>query len=263
MLAADRGALPRHRRRRRRSRFLGGAQVRLRGVGADPADLPRADLDVELHHVPGPSAGHPLPRRERQAADRRDAERNAGAPPGGWSRSWRTISSRTAACGCPRRWCPSSGRRCWRRDRHSSSTNCVAWFGFGVAGNFAGHLEQAGEAADFAGVATAPRRPKGHLPLVRARRGHASSASSRCRTTAHRADEPRRRGPLNLQIEPEVGLACAGRLRRHGRPLAPVRARRLQRLLDPAARGAQDQPQEELGAGLQGGCPASSSRSTT
>ena len=28
------------------------------------------------------------------------------------------------------------------------------WFGFGVAGNFAGHLEQAGEAADFASVAS-------------------------------------------------------------------------------------------------------------
>jgi hypothetical protein len=28
------------------------------------------------------------------------------------------------------------------------------WFGFGVAGNFAGHLEQAGEAADFANVAS-------------------------------------------------------------------------------------------------------------
>ncbi|MDT5108038.1 MAG: hypothetical protein QOI25_5551, partial [Mycobacterium sp.] len=26
------------------------------------------------------------------------------------------------------------------------------WFGFGVAGNFAGHLEQAGEAADFVNV---------------------------------------------------------------------------------------------------------------
>ncbi len=28
------------------------------------------------------------------------------------------------------------------------------WFGFGVAGNFAGHLEQAGEAADFVNVAS-------------------------------------------------------------------------------------------------------------
>ena len=32
----DRGALPRHRHRRRRPRRLGGAQVRLRGVGAHP-----------------------------------------------------------------------------------------------------------------------------------------------------------------------------------------------------------------------------------
>ncbi|CPZ21233.1 Uncharacterised protein [Mycobacteroides abscessus] len=30
------------------------------------------------------------------------------------------------------------------------------WFGFGVAGNFAGHLEQAGESADFVNVVTEP-----------------------------------------------------------------------------------------------------------
>ena len=38
---------------------LGGAQVRLRGVGADAGPLPRADLDVELHDVPGPPAADP------------------------------------------------------------------------------------------------------------------------------------------------------------------------------------------------------------
>jgi hypothetical protein len=38
-------------------------------------------------------------------------------------------------------------------------------FGFGVAGNFAGHLEQAGEAADFAHVAAASAEaPKGIFP---------------------------------------------------------------------------------------------------
>ena len=31
-------------------------------------------------------------------------------PRGGWSRSWRTTSSPTAACGCRKRWCPSSDR---------------------------------------------------------------------------------------------------------------------------------------------------------
>ena len=38
------------------------------------------------------------------------------------------------------------------------------WFGFGVAGNFAGHLEQAGEAADFATVTSEGIAPKGIFP---------------------------------------------------------------------------------------------------
>jgi hypothetical protein len=41
--------------------------------------------------------------------------------------------------------------------------------GFGVAGNFAGHLEQAGEIRDFAGLKTSGEGPKGifpfHLPI--------------------------------------------------------------------------------------------------
>ena len=41
-----------------------------------------------------------------------------------------------------------------------------SWFGFGVAGNFAGHLEQAGEAADFVNVERMPQgvAPKGIFP---------------------------------------------------------------------------------------------------
>ena len=41
------------------------------------------------------------------------------------------------------------------------------WFGFGVAGNFAGHLEQAGEAADFVNVVSddgTDSAPKGIFP---------------------------------------------------------------------------------------------------
>ena len=40
--------------------------------------------------------------------------------------------------------------------------------GLGVAGNFAGHLEQAGEAADFANVVpTAAEAPKGMVQIAR------------------------------------------------------------------------------------------------
>jgi len=82
------------------------------------------------------------------------------------------------------------------------------WFGFGVAGNFAGHLEQAGEAVDFTKVASQGAAPKGIFPWYVP--GHdgllgqfplSHDALVVPNTTA--AD-----GPLNLQIEPEVGLAC-------------------------------------------------------
>lgn len=39
-----------------------------------------------------------------------------------------------------------------------------SWAGFGVAGNFAGHLEQAGEAVDFVNVASEGVAPKGIFP---------------------------------------------------------------------------------------------------
>ena len=41
------------------------------------------------------------------------------------------------------------------------------WFGMGVAGNFAGHLEQAGEAV-ISSMSSHASPPQGHLPLVRA-----------------------------------------------------------------------------------------------
>jgi len=82
------------------------------------------------------------------------------------------------------------------------------WFGFGVAGNFAGHLEQAGEAVDFAAVESNGDAPKGIFPWYAP--GHDSflgefplSHDALIAPVTTQAD-----GPLNLQIEPEVGLAC-------------------------------------------------------
>ena len=47
----------------------------------------------------------------------------------------------------------------------SASLGLTAAFGYGVAGNFAGHLEQAGEAADFARVApVTPEAPRAVFP---------------------------------------------------------------------------------------------------
>ncbi len=81
--------------------------------------------------------------------------------------------------------------------------------GLGVAGNFAGHLEQAGEAADFVGVETRDARaPKGVFPFyvpVAAARADAHFLH----TYPISADTIRIPGPEDkLQIEPEVGLLC-------------------------------------------------------
>jgi len=89
-------------------------------------------------------------------------------------------------------------------------------FGFGVAGNFAGHLEQAGEAADFVGVGPAgAEAPKGIFPwFVPTPEPSAVPAGAegvipeflRAFPLSHdRILLPEGDG-LNLQIEPEVGV---------------------------------------------------------
>ncbi|MCV7226166.1 DUF5718 family protein [Mycolicibacterium komossense] len=80
-----------------------------------------------------------------------------------------------------------------------------SWFGFGVAGNFAGHLEQAGEAVDFVNVASEGVAPKGIFPW------YAPGSDSFLGEFPLSSDAiilPESDEPLNLQIEPEVGLAC-------------------------------------------------------
>lgn len=85
-------------------------------------------------------------------------------------------------------------------------------FGFGVAGNFAGHLEQAGEAADFASVkAASAEAPKGIFPWyvpAGVATADAASVPAFLHTFPLSHEEvalPQGEG-LDLQIEPEVGL---------------------------------------------------------
>ena len=82
------------------------------------------------------------------------------------------------------------------------------WFGFGVAGNFAGHLEQAGEDADFVNVSSEGSAPKGIFPWYAP--GTDSFLSEFPLSTDAVVLPNQTDGPLNLQIEPEVGLACQG-----------------------------------------------------
>jgi len=75
--------------------------------------------------------------------------------------------------------------------------------GIGVAGNFAGHLEQAGEAADFANVvATAAEAPKGIFPWYVPGRDDFLGVFPVTHDLLHLPDEP----GVGLQIEPEAGV---------------------------------------------------------
>lgn len=77
--------------------------------------------------------------------------------------------------------------------------------GLGVAGNFAGHLEQAGEASDFVAVKTADATaPKGVFPF------YVPDASGHFLGTFPLSHDviARPSGADHLQIEPEVGLVC-------------------------------------------------------
>ena len=86
--------------------------------------------------------------------------------------------------------------------------------GLGVAGNFAGHLEQAGEARDFTAVQTADSRaPKGIFPFYVPLSSASTSAASAKDHFLHRfpiSPDRIRLGSRteNHQIEPEVSLLC-------------------------------------------------------
>ena len=81
-----------------------------------------------------------------------------------------------------------------------------SWFGVGVAGNFAGHLEQAGEAGDFVNVAAAGSAPKGLFPFYAP--GHDSFLSVFPLSHDTIAPPLAAAAAASLQAEPEVGLAC-------------------------------------------------------
>jgi len=74
-------------------------------------------------------------------------------------------------------------------------------FGLGVAGNFAGHLEQAGEAADFASVQAAGQLPKGIFPWCAPGAGTFLDANPLSSDTLLVPD-----GDQRIQLEPEVAM---------------------------------------------------------
>lgn len=94
----------------------------------------------------------------------------------------------------------------------SGLTDC---FGLGVAGNFAGHLEQAGEAADFADAPdTAPR---GIFPFYLP--GNAGFLGAFPLSSDVIALPPSDE-PIHLQIEPEAAVLCEIEYDADGGPVA-------------------------------------------
>ena len=79
-------------------------------------------------------------------------------------------------------------------------------FCFGVAGNFAGHLEQAGEAVDFVNVSAAAAMPKGIFPWYQ------PGADTFLGVFPISSDEltvpDPDVAPGNIQVEPELGVFC-------------------------------------------------------
>lgn len=82
-----------------------------------------------------------------------------------------------------------------------------SWFGIGVAGNFAGHLEQAGEAGDFVNVAAERSAPKGLFPFYAP--GHDSFLAEFPLSHDEIALPAAPDAAARLQVEPEVALACS------------------------------------------------------
>ncbi len=83
--------------------------------------------------------------------------------------------------------------------------NFTQMIGIGVAGNFTGHLEQAGESADFVGVVTAEEdAPKGIFPFYLP--SHPTSHLATYPLSSHEISIPNEHD--NLQAEPEVAVVC-------------------------------------------------------
>ena len=79
-----------------------------------------------------------------------------------------------------------------------------SYLGLGIAGNFALHLEQAGELEDFKDVITEdPNGPKGMFPFYIQGSDNQLGVVPLCDDTIILPE-----GDVNVQAEPEVGLVC-------------------------------------------------------
>jgi hypothetical protein len=79
------------------------------------------------------------------------------------------------------------------------------WFGLAGAGNFAGHLDQAGETGDFASVGSDDSKPRGIFPFYGP---GLASFLGQFPLSFDAITLPISAVPINLQIEPEAGVIC-------------------------------------------------------
>ena len=120
-----RAALPGREHRRRRPRQLGGQEVRLRGVAAQPGALPRADLVLEHDRLPGPAPEHPAAAAPGGGRTARRCTRST-APP--WrsgarsSRCSRTASAPDGSVAAARAPCCGASARRRRATRQCAKT---------------------------------------------------------------------------------------------------------------------------------------------
>jgi len=85
-----------------------------------------------------------------------------------------------------------------------SKDHLKEFIGFGIAGNFAHHLDQAGEAADFVNVVVEEENaPKGIFPFYLP---NSDTFLGTYPLSSNTLVYPRHDD--NLQMEPEVGLIC-------------------------------------------------------
>ncbi len=84
-------------------------------------------------------------------------------------------------------------------------TDLQDFLGLGVAGNFAGHLEQAGEASDFANVASEVQAPKAIFPFYVP---NAVDFLGTFPLSHQQIHFPVQQAGDHLQIEPEIALLC-------------------------------------------------------
>ena len=210
----------------------------------DAEDLPRADVDVELHHVPGAAAVDPLPRRERQAADRRDAQRHAGHHPlAGRHPGEPPAAGRQRAgaggAGALRR---KVGARAVTRIRsNSTSPNCGPGSASASQATSRGTSRAGGARPPTSSTsARRRRRARGHLPLVRTGSdgflGEFPLSHDTCccrkRHAAEPADRTRGRAGLPVVWQGDTGLVVRASAR-------STTAR--------SAAGAEDQPKKNWG----------------